>query len=210
MISSVRSASTSRSRRQVGIVASIDLGVAGLDLERLGAGGDPDRRRSGHRGGLDPDPRQQGALVVRADLGAEQAVDPRRAERDAWLRRVVGGVSTAPGATWPPAHSAMSRAVRSAPTRARRHSWPFSKRRLASDRSAYRKAVRRMLIGSKMADSTTTFVVPSPISDVRPPMTPAIPIGPRVVGDDQGVRVQLALDVVERLERAPPRSPAGR
>ncbi len=35
-----------------------------------------------------------------------------------------------------------------------------------------------MLIGSKMADSTMTSVVAGPISEVAPPITPAIPIGP--------------------------------
>ena len=58
-------------------------------------------------------------------------------------------------------------------------SWPFSKRRLASLRSAYRNAVRRMLTGSKMADSTMTLRVSSPTSLVAPPMTPAMASGPR-------------------------------
>ena len=57
-----------------------------------------------------------------------------------------------------------------------------------------------MLIGSKMADSTTTSVVPSPISDAAPPMIPAIPSGPGRVGDEQRLRVELAHDVVEGLE----------
>ena len=42
------------------------------------------------------------------------------------------------------------------------------------------------------------------ISLSAPPMTPAMPMGPLRVGDDQGVGRQLALDVVERLESSRP------
>ncbi len=89
-----------------------------------------------------------------------------------------GAVSTRPRATTPPAHSWTSCAVRSAPIRASRGSWPFSNRLLASERSASRWAVRRMLTGSKIADSIATSVVASLTSEVAPPMTPAMPIGP--------------------------------
>ena len=58
--------------------------------------------------------------------GTGRGSDPARPAR----------VSTRPRATEPPAHSATSRAARSAPIRASRVSWPFSNRRLASDRSA--------------------------------------------------------------------------
>ena len=39
-------------------------------------------------------------------------------------------------------------------------------------------SVRRMLTGSKIADSTITSRVASETSDDAPPMTPAIPSGP--------------------------------
>ncbi len=59
-----------------------------------------------------------------------------------------------------------------------RGSWPFSNRLDASERRPRRWAVRRMLTGSKMADSIATSRVPSEISDVAPPITPAMASGP--------------------------------
>ena len=67
-----------------------------------------------------------------------------------------------------------------------------------------------MLIGSKMADSTTTSVVPSPISDAAPPMIPAIPSGPVASAMSERLRVELAHDVVEGLEALARGSPGGR
>ena len=82
-------------------------------------------------------------------------------------------MSTTPGAISPPAQRRMSCAVRSAPRRAIRGSWPFSKRLDASERRARRCAVRRMLTGSKMADSMTMSRVWSDTSELAPPITPA-------------------------------------
>ncbi len=79
------------------------------------------------------------------NIGAQQAIDARRPERDAGALGSTGFVSTRPAAR--PCHRptrATSWAVRSAPIRASRISWPFSNRRLASDRRAYRWAVRRI------------------------------------------------------------------
>ena len=124
----------------------------------------------------------------------------RRPARDSGS---FGAVSTRPGATDPPAHSATSWAVRSAPIHARRDSCPFSKRLLASERRASRCAVRRMLTGSNTADSITTSVVASEISEVAPPMTPGNADRALGVGDEQHVGRELALDVVEGLEALP-------
>ena len=88
-----------------------------------------------------------------------------------------GAVSTRLARTAPPAHSSMSLAQRSAPIRASRNSWPFSKRRLASDRRAYRCPVRRIVTGSKIADSTMTDVVVLDTSEDAPPMIPAMASG---------------------------------
>ena len=116
----------------------------------------------------------------------------------------TGAVSTRPAATVPPAHTATSSAVRSAPIRASRASWPFSKRLLASERRARRCAVRRMLTGSNTADSMTTSVVAAVTSDAAPPMTPAIPIGPSAsaMSSISGVRSRSTWSSVSR------RSPA--
>ena len=57
-----------------------------------------------------------------------------------------------------------------------------------------------MLTGSKMADSTTTSVVASEISDAAPPMTPAMADGPSGSAMSSVSVVELAVDVVERLE----------
>ena len=110
----------------------------------------------------------------------------RKATRAAGGRS--GAMSRAPGAISPPAQSRISWAVRSAPRRASRGSWPFSNRLDASERSASRWAVRRMLTGSKIADSIAMSVVPSETSVVAPPITPATPIAPGRVGDHQRVR----------------------
>ncbi len=40
-------------------------------------------------------------------------------------------------------------------------------------------------------------------SVVAPPMTPAMPIGPVGIGDEQRLGVELARDVIERLEALP-------
>ena len=92
--------------------------------------------RAGRRG-LDADPREHLALRVGAEVRAQQPVDARRPERDACAAPGSVGLRVdRPRSDAPPAHSAMSRAARSAPRRASRNSWPFSKRRLASERSA--------------------------------------------------------------------------
>ena len=104
-------------------------------LERLRAGRDGiDRaRRRGLR--LDADAGQQVALLVGGNVGARAGGSRVPAgTRLAPAPARSGAVSTLPVATVPPAHSAMSRAVRSAPSRASRNSWPFSNRRLASER----------------------------------------------------------------------------
>ena len=112
------------------------LAVTRHRLQRLR--GVSDRNASTRRGrfGRDPDALQDVALLVGRNVRAEEAVDPGRAERHVAGSGSTGFVSTLPGATSPPAQDATSCAVRSAPIRARRTSWPFSKRRLASDRRA--------------------------------------------------------------------------
>ena len=56
-----------------------------------------------------------------------------------------------------------------------------------------------MLTGSKIADSTTTSVVAAETSDVGAAHDPGDPQGPGRIGDEQRLRLELALDVIERL-----------
>ena len=93
----------------------------------------PGRRRL--RG--DADPGEERRLGVGRERRS-RAGGSRRAGRNATRAGSgsTGAVSTRPGATSPPAQATTSWATRSAPMRARRTSWPFSKRRLASERRA--------------------------------------------------------------------------
>ncbi len=135
------------------------LGDVGLDREVAPPGrhgrledrvGPPGRRRAassrprprtrvpaGAALGLDADPGEQRPLLARWP-SAVPSSRLTRAGRNATRAGAgsTGFESTAPGAIAPPAQSAIRRAVRSAPSRASRNSWPFSKRRLASERSA--------------------------------------------------------------------------
>ena len=66
MTSSAMSASTARSRRQVGTVASTTSASAGLDVDRVGARGDADPSPGAGRRRLDPDPGEERPLLVGA------------------------------------------------------------------------------------------------------------------------------------------------
>ena len=65
-----------------------DLGVAGRDLERLRARRDDDPGPGSGRRRLDPDPRQQRPLLVRPEGRADEPVDPGGPERDVRGRRL--------------------------------------------------------------------------------------------------------------------------
>ena len=77
-----------------------------------------------------------------------------------------------------PPYSASSSAARASATTVISGSTPRSKRLAASLGSRCRRAVRATPVGSQCAASSSTFVVPSPISVDAPPMTAARPIGP--------------------------------
>ena len=128
----------SMSRRHVGTVATIGLARGRRRRTGSGAGRDRDLDCAVRRGSVAMPTRAQDlALRVRAERRAEQPIDPRRPERDAarlGLLRVRVDRAAAPRCRRPTPRS--RRAARSAPRRASRNSWPFSKRRLASERSA--------------------------------------------------------------------------
>ena len=79
----------------------------------------------------------------------------------------------------PPASSRISRVALLSALSASSGRMPRSNLYEASVFSLSAAAVRRVLIGSKLADSRSTDVVPSPISLSAPPMTPARPTASR-------------------------------
>ena len=81
------SASTARSRRQVGHGRVDDASSAPAStVERLRAGGDRDPRPGDGRRRLDPDPGEQVALLVGSERRAQEPVDAGRPERDVGRR----------------------------------------------------------------------------------------------------------------------------
>ena len=78
----------------------------------------------------------------------------------------------------PPAYSSSNATTRSAAASATRGSTPLAKRFDASLGNLWRRCVRAMEIGSNQAASISTSVVESEISVLKPPMTPASPMGP--------------------------------
>ena len=114
-----------------------------------------------------------------ATCSSSLSATPSRARtRDGRKFNVVTGASSAPltrrpvRAT-PPAHSVRSAATWSAPSVARRRSWPRSKRCDASERRLCRCAERRTEVGAKMALSMMTLEVDVETSLLAPPITPA-------------------------------------
>ena len=88
-------------------------------------------------------------------------------------------------------------------------STPRSKRLDASEGSLWRLPVRNdRRPASKCAASITTAVVVADISVVSPPITPARPIGPGVVGDQQVLGDERAVDAVEGGQLLAPARPA--
>ena len=90
MTSSAMSASTARSRRQVGTVASSTSASPGSTSTGSVPAAMRTRRPGGGRVRLDPDPGEELALFVGGEGRAEQPVDPRRPEGDVGRRRLVG------------------------------------------------------------------------------------------------------------------------
>ena len=177
----------------------------------------PAHRRSAARAAARPSPARRAPPRSRSrpgpgasrcssadELGAQQAVDPRGPERDARRARARRArCRRVRGRPRRPPTRGRSCAVRSAPIRASRGSWPFSNRLLASERSASRWAVRRMLTGSKIADSIATSR--RRVADLRCRAAHDAGDADRAVavGDQQHVGGELALDVVQRLEPLP-------
>ena len=90
------------------MVATSASALAGIDLERHRLGGDHDPRAGGAGLGRDADAREQVALLLRS-ASSTPSSRLTRAGRNATRDGAgsVGLVSTAPGATRPPAHSAI-------------------------------------------------------------------------------------------------------
>ena len=106
-----------------------------------------------------------------------------------------------PGTTVPPPRAAskragLGRAARSCSSR----STPRSNRAEASENSRCRLLIRAVPRAEKCAASMTRLRDYSEISVARPPMVPAIEIGPGRVGDQDVVGVQVADHVVEGLQ----------
>ena len=80
-----------------------------------------------------------------------------------------------PSTTSPAPSSSTSSQARSTAGRVFRGSRPFSYLALASVRMPRARAVRRMVVPSKLADSKTTSAVSETISLFRPPIMPARP-----------------------------------
>ena len=155
-----------------------DLVTAGLDGERLVAGGDRDARARGGRRRLDPDPGQQRALLVGREGRPEQAVDPRRPERDVRRRRLDRVRIDAPGRDLAagPFGDEPRGPVGAEPRQARLLALLEAQAGLGSQRVAERRPADADRVEDGRFDDDVGR--PSPISDVAPPMTPAIPIGP--------------------------------
>ena len=189
------------------------LRLARVDLERL--------RRRRRRATRVPAGAGSVAMPTRASSGAaarpsDRPMPSRRSTRagrngDAGRRRArSGSCRRRRSRPVPPAHSLMSRAVRSAPSRASRCSWPFSKRRLASERR--RVAERRAADADRVEDGRLDDDVGRRVGDLGRGAAhdAGDPERSRRVGDEQRVRVELAIDVVERLDPLARRAPGGR
>ena len=134
--------------------------VARRDDERIGPERDDDLRTVGGGLGLDADPGEELALLVGRELGAQQAVDPRGAERDARRGRARRAPCRRdPGRRRrPPTRRAAGPCGRRRSARGGLLALLEPEARLGAQRVGA-GAVRRMLTGSKMADSTMTSVV---------------------------------------------------
>ena len=99
-------------------------------------------------------------------------------ERDRPAAAPRVSTSTMPPTTRAPPYSASSSAARASATTVISGSTPRSNRLAASLGSRCRRAVRATPVGSQCAASSSTRVVPSPISVDAPPITAARPIGP--------------------------------
>ena len=135
------------------------------------------------------------------DLQSEHLLDARPAQLD--LSRGVTGTgysSIAPPRAVPAPISSRSVIARSMPLTAALTSAPRSKRADASVLSPSFLLVRRTLFGSKNALSSTMVFVVSLTSDRPPPITPATACALSRVGDDQHLRIERAIDAVERRD----------
>ena len=192
------------SRRQVGHDGGQGLARARGHGQRLRPQGDRDGLARRDRLRLDADARAGG----RAAPSAVRSVPSRRFTRAGRKATRVGAGSTGAVST----HARRDLAAGPGAdqlrgpvgTQAREAELlALLETRAASERSARRWAVRRMLTGSKIADSTMTSVVASETSDVAPPMTPATASGPAGSAMSSVSGGQLAVDVVQRLEPLP-------
>ena len=173
-------------------------------IERLRAAATVDRRPGRRRLGGDADPAEQRALLVGRQLGAEEAVDPRRSEGDTRRRRLRGVRVDGAGrdASAGPLADEARRPIRAEPCEAMLLALLEAQARLGAEGVPERGPADAHRVEDGRFDRDVRSSRPrSPSS--APPMTPAMPIGPAGSAMIRVSGVELAADVVERLEPLP-------
>jgi hypothetical protein len=177
-----------------------DLGLAGVDVERLGPGGDPHPGPGGGRRGLDPDTGEQRALLVGVEGGTEQAVDAGRTERDVRRSRLdrVGVDRTGRHLPARPLGDEACRPVRTEPCETRLLALLEAEAGFGTERVAEGGAAD----ADRVEDGRLDDHVRRPLPDFRgrPAHHAGDPDRTGRVGDHEGLRIELTDDVVECLE----------
>ena len=197
------SASIARSRRQVGTVA--------IEAPRLGPGrrrAASARRRPGSAcrpaaGSVAMPTRASSAALLGWSAASTPSSRSTRAGRNGHARRLGLGRDRCrrrPAPTGPPAHSTMSRAVRSAPSAGE----PMLLALLEPEArlGAQRVPERGAADADRVEDGRLDDHVRRRVADLRCRAAHDARRcrAARRIGDEQGLRVELAVDVVERLE----------
>ena len=186
------------------------VGVAGLDVERLGAGRDADPGPWCGRGRLDPDPGEERSLLVGCEVRAQQPVDPGRPEGDVRERR-LGRVRIDHArrdlAACPFGDEA-GRAIGTDPREAELLALLEAEARLG----AQGVAEGRPPDADRVEDRRLDDDVGGPLPDlgVGAAHHAGDPDRTALVGDQERLGVELADDVVERLEALARESRGGR
>ena len=176
------------------------LGVTAIDDERLrpGRNHDPGAARCGLR--LDPDTGEEAALLVGVELGPEQAIDPSRPVRNArrrWFDRVGVDRARRDGPASPLGHETGG-PVRADPGEAGLQALLEAQAGIGTQGVAE----RRLADVHRVEDRRFDDDLRRPLRDLRPGATHDARDrdGPDPIGDDQGLGIKHALDMVERLE----------
>ncbi len=124
------------------------------------------------------------------NLGAQKLVNPVRLQLQLLGLGTWFMISMVPSSTSPQASCSTSSQARWTAGMVSMGSRFFSNLPEASVRSPRAKAVWRMEVPSKLADSKTTVVVSATISEFSPPIIPARPMGLSPVGNHQHTWLQ--------------------